>query len=97
MLTIEEIKRRNTEAGLHYFDPDTMRFFKSRVSSTVYQGPGGVFFVTSEKPPHGPRRYTPRMFLPNGGCETAYGVEFCILSRRQAHKLARKMAGKVSP
>lgn len=45
---IHEIKDANRAAGMHFFDRDTMKFFHSKVFPTVYQGPGGVYFVTSE-------------------------------------------------
>lgn len=47
-LTIADIREANREAGLHFFEPQTMKFFHSKVVSGVYSGPGGVFFVTSE-------------------------------------------------
>lgn len=46
-MTLQEIKRANANAGFHYFDRDTMSFFRSRVSDNVHSGPGGVFLVTS--------------------------------------------------
>lgn len=45
---IHEIKEANKASGYHFFDRDTIKFFHSKVFPTVYQGPGGVFFVTSE-------------------------------------------------
>lgn len=63
--TINDIKAAVRATGSHWFDPDTMRFFGTRVSETVYQGSGGVYFVTSEKPPHGPRQCTVRRFNPD--------------------------------
>lgn len=67
--TIDAIKRANADRGLHYFERGTMRFFRSRVGQTVYQGPGGIYFVTSEQfvPSSGrpePRRYSVRKFNP---------------------------------
>lgn len=41
-----DVEEANRRAGQHFFSPDTMRFFKSRVHSALY---GGRFFVTSEK------------------------------------------------
>jgi hypothetical protein len=43
---IDTYKRRTSG---HFFDADTMRFFKSRVSSTVYTLDNGYVFVTSER------------------------------------------------
>lgn len=74
--TIDDIKRANADAGYYFFSPSTMRSFNSRVSDEVYQGPGGVFFVTSEKNRGScnywnsierPRLYTVRQFLPETG------------------------------
>ena len=48
-MNIDEIKRRNAHAGRFFFSKDTLSFFQSRVNSEVYEGPGGVFFVTSER------------------------------------------------
>jgi len=62
---IEDIKRGNARAGLHFFEPGTMRFFNSRIGRTAYNGPGGVYFVTSEAiEPGAPRRYKVRRFDP---------------------------------
>ena len=67
-MTIEEIKAANAAAGQHFFEPATLHFFRSRVSSRVHAGPGGIFIVTSEQyvSRHGshPRKYTVREFLP---------------------------------
>ena len=48
----------------HFFDRDTMRCFRSRILTEVYHGPGGIYFVTSEKGPDEVRRYTVRRFDP---------------------------------
>lgn len=63
MTTITTMKQRNIEAGHHFFDAETMRFFDSYVSRTTY----GDFFVTSDKGPDGVRRYTVRYSDPNTG------------------------------
>ena len=48
---IELVKTCNEMARQHWFSPDTMRFFNSKVLNGTRQGPCGVFFVTSEKGP----------------------------------------------
>lgn len=53
--------------GSHFFDKDTMRFFRSRLIDCTYTVPGGVcVFITSERfTSHthtAPRRYTVRTF-----------------------------------
>jgi len=89
--SIKDIKRANAKAGRHFFEPATMRFFNSVVGRTVYQGVGGVFFLTSEKGPHGPRRYTVRQFNPQGGDVSTVG-EFNVLTKDEATALARLCA-----
>lgn len=66
-LSVEEARTANRMRGHHFFDPDTMRFFRSRIASGMQ---GGRFFVTSEKPPHGPRHYTVRFAKKSGDVQT---------------------------
>ncbi len=74
--TITEIKAINVAKGQHFFERSTMRFFNSKVERGVYQGPGGIYFVTSEQfvgsdGHRAPRKYTVRVFDPEtGGCST---------------------------
>jgi hypothetical protein len=42
---IRDIKRANAQHGSNWFEPSTMRFFKSRILPTIY---AGRFFITSE-------------------------------------------------
>ena len=58
--TIEQIKRANGRAGGYWFDPDTMRFFSTRVMSRVFPVPGGALFVTSDRHPAGMGRWIRR-------------------------------------
>lgn len=93
-MTIQEIQ---SQTKGHWWDKDTMRFFRTRVHEAVYEGPGGVFFVTSEKPPHGDRRCSVRQFVlePEEG-QAPHHVKgsvytrgnFCNHNRYHAHKLA---------
>lgn len=53
-MTFQEMARAVTRAGGHWFDRATMRFFGTRLLGT------GWLFVSSEQPPHGPRRYSVR-------------------------------------
>lgn len=63
MRTIQDIRRAHEAIGQHFFDPAAMRFFASRIHRTVHEGPGGTFFVTSERfiPVYGAGGY-PRLF-----------------------------------
>lgn len=91
LYSVDDLKRCNRYAGQHFFDADTMRFFKSRVSDSLYSGPSGVFFVTSEKGPNNVRGYTVRQFdCQNASVDTV--GPFNELSRSTAHRLAKACA-----
>ncbi len=62
--TIAKIKTAMKEDGSRWWNPATIRFFGSRVESPVYEGAGGIFFVTSEDPPRHQRKCTVRKFDP---------------------------------
>lgn len=90
--TINAIKDAVRAKGSHWFDPDTMRFFKTRISDKVYQGQGGVYFVTSEEDPSGKRAYSVRSFDPATANIDTVG-DFHSMDRSQAHREARRLAG----
>lgn len=89
--TISEIKAANKAAGQHFFDPDAMRFFRSRVLRGVI---GGRFFITSEQfvPSDGtpePRRYTIRVIDERGHVDTLGDFQ-AYSTPAQARAAARK-------
>lgn len=105
--TIDEIKHANSEAGRHFFEADTMRFFRSRVCPKVHNGPGGVYFVTSEQfvsmSGHAERRtFSVRRFDPKTGDTHGGIVEFAgdpeettfqrYASARDAYAAAERLA-----
>lgn len=99
-MTIDEIKARNEAAGQHFFEAGAISFFSSRIGNKVYEGPGGIFFVTSEqfKPSRGipgPRRYTVRKFTPETGNVATFG-EFNKLTSARAHRMAEALANGAS-
>lgn len=61
---MQGIRAAMEAAGSHWFDPGTMRFFRSRLHGEPIHGPNGIYFVTSEVPPHSGRMYTVRGFDP---------------------------------
>lgn len=65
--SIGEIIEANKAAGLFFFSPATMRLFRSRILSEVIQG---CLFVTSERAPDQPRRFTVRQAWADGKVET---------------------------
>lgn len=61
--TIDDVISLNRSTGHHFFDPDTMRFFNSRIETELMRG---RFFVTSEQGPHMARAYTVRVAGDDG-------------------------------
>jgi hypothetical protein len=95
-MTISEIRNRNGAAGQHWFEPATLRFFRSKVLSAVYEGPGGIYFVSSEQfvgsdGVAAKRKYTVRRFHP-GDATIDTVMPFNELSLYAAQKLARERA-----
>jgi hypothetical protein len=80
--SIADVKRANAESGGHWFDRDTMRYFKTRIETGIVKcgsvGEGAAHrftrarFVSSEQGPHdhSPRAYTIREAQPDGGIDT---------------------------
>jgi hypothetical protein len=98
--TFEQIKEANQKAGHHYFEPDTLRFFRSRICGgrPFPAAKGGAYFVTSEKLVGSDgyekdRMYTVRYAAPDGVCETAEGTKFQQFAYREtALNYARHLA-----
>ena len=67
--TLKEAADRNRAIGHHWFDADTMRFFKTRIVS-FYPRTWGACMVTSEKGPDMVRAYSVRRVLDTGEVDT---------------------------
>ena len=91
--TINDIQTAMRVRGSHWWDPDTMRSFGCRICGPAWNGPGGVYFVSSEKPPHGPREYTIRQFLPDTADIRTAGAFMECATRATAISRARRLAG----
>ena len=89
--TINKIQEEVSASGSHWFDRDSMRFFKTRIEPQVYQGPGGIYFVTSEKGPSEVRLFSVRQYRPSR-CNIDTVGEFNNLSRAEAHRIAQRLA-----
>jgi hypothetical protein len=91
-----EIEYRNrTNGNGHFFDVDTMRFFKSHIGAVGKKG-DIWFFITSEKPPHGDRAYCVRRMGLDGNIITVPidGVGYgscCSMTKYQANKLFKEL------
>jgi hypothetical protein len=84
--TIADIRAADRAAGGYFFSREAMRFFKSQVYRGVY---GGKYFVTSEKSPHNPRRYTVRRIDSEAVIWTASDE---VATLADARALAREFA-----
>lgn len=79
MVTMKAICEYNAACGYRWFDPETMRWWGTRLLPTsVCEGPGGVYFVTSDAQyiaghDRGKARiYTVRRFYKTGEVDTVY-------------------------
>jgi hypothetical protein len=102
--TIRSIEAANKLSGMHFFDGDAKRFFSSRILGPVFEGPGGVYFVTSEQfrsfggSDFIPRRYSVRRFDPHTGSVETAGTFQAHKSALQAKRHARDYAsGAATP
>ncbi len=98
-MTTEQIKQANMEAGFCFFSPAHLRFFNTRVLPKVYEGPGGVYFITSEEfaasdewAPS--RKYTVRRFDPETA-DIQIASTYARMSRSEAVAAARRLAGRM--
>lgn len=89
--SILDIKAANYNGGYYFFQPSTMRFFRSRVLERVYNGIGGHYFVTSERYSGCDRYYTVRSFNPKSGSIDTVGG-FNELTKYKAQKSAEYFA-----
>ena len=93
---MSQIRQANDEAGKNFFEPATIRFFDSKIGRTIYQGPGGVYFLTSEQF-HGsqgsaPRRWTVRVFDPELGNVGTFGEHGGFAGPDSARRAAKAAA-----
>ena len=90
--TMCHIKSYCWNRGSHFFSPESMRFFSSRIQSNPpYKG---RVFVTSERMNwNSPRLYTVRAVQPSGNIETI-GDFGAFTSRQSAHRFAEKYAAE---
>lgn len=94
--TMSDVKAKNAKIGHNFFDPDTMKFWDSKIESTLYRG---TYFITSEK--HAPnstkRDFSIRQVLKTGAIITVgTGREYSTLeSARDAVKeLVKRLPAK---
>lgn len=64
---LRDVVRANDEAGQHWFETDTMEFFKTKLETDLIDG---RYFISSERGPHFPRAFSIRMADEDGHIET---------------------------
>ena len=89
--SIYDIRAANRAAGQHWFDPDTLRFFASRVGETIY---GGRYFLSSEKSGFDDptRVWSVREATPDARIETVGGEDAKHATRASAERIAHRLA-----
>lgn len=91
MWSIVAIIQKNVESGQSFFSEGARRFFESKTCPEVYQGHGGVYFITSERFMASDfideRRYTVRAFNPETGHVSTVGP-FNELTKERAIRMA---------
>lgn len=97
-ITINDIEEINREKGYHFFDRDTMNFFRSRVERDALQFGqliDGKYFVTSEQfDRSSPRLYSVRSFNSGTGNVDTVGDFQEFGTKGQAKKFAWCMANE---
>ena len=90
--TMNQLERYNGNRNYYFFQPDTMRFFSSRIQTLPpYKG---RVFVTSERMNwNTPRYYTVRVIQPSGNIETI-GEFQGFATRQSAHRFAESYAAQ---
>lgn len=83
--TVEDIRCYHRGLWFHRLN---MEFFQTILLETVYQGPGGIYFVTSDKGPGCRRRYSVRSYDPISDKVKTVG-EFNAYTRAAAIKQAK--------
>lgn len=91
--TINDIQAEMRADGSHWWDPDTMRCFGTKVVSPVYQGDGGIYFVTRDKQYDDSFAFTVRSYSPTQKQIGRVGELGEHKTKGTATRAARKLAG----
>jgi len=84
--TLAQVKEANIASGHHWFDRDSMRFFGSKILGGLI---AGQYFISSEQPPYGPRKYSIRK-VKNAQGHIGTISEFCQYGTARAARAALK-------
>lgn len=92
--TLQDIKRENNLNSFHFFDSLVLQAaYVRKVFPEVYQGTGGVYFITGEHFYNVlPHVYTVRVFEPDTGYVKTAEEHFGFTSKQEAIKCAQALA-----
>ena len=91
---VESIETAVKNSGSHWFDKESMRFFRTKLYPQVFSGEYGIYFITSESPPNGTRKFSVRKFNPETLSINTCG-KFCELTKFKALKNAEYYASNL--
>lgn len=89
-LQIHYERHKGNVGRAHWFEKDTMGFFKSKIADSLLYGPKVIYFFSSEKGPNGIRRYSIREYDPETGSINTVGLGFQGYKTLAAAKLAAR-------
>lgn len=93
--SVSDLAAANRAAGGHWFDPESKRFFRSRIAPGLYKGQRLIWFVSSEKSgweDSSPRKFTVRVFDPTAAGVDSVGELFAHRDLSSARAAARSLA-----
>ena len=83
-----DVKSASLAAGSHWFEPGSMRFFRTRLPLLGKMDDAGrVWFTSSEAPRGEDRKYSVRVFTPQTGFVQTYGTFHSYTSSRAAQRV----------
>ena len=76
-LSLVELKQsyKNVRPQGHWFDKETMNFFKSKIHDEIFKVGNKIFFISSEKRFDDKRKYTIRVMDNTGDIESINGFQ----------------------
>lgn len=86
-ISMDDIRNASRSAGSRWFEAAAMRFFRTRLAQTGTQDSAGrIWFITSDAPHGGARRYSVRVYIPETGNVETYGAFHSHATRAAAQK-----------
>lgn len=93
--SIQDLQRHyEAKTKGHWFKPDTMRFFRSKIHEKLFYSINKIYFISSERGPWdaSPRRYSIRSYDPESGFIDTVGDFQKYKTLAAAQLAARRLA-----